>query len=91
MEKNTVIIYTIPTADVCAVYGSYITGYMCVLERICTYRKGRKQTEVQAMNERIARQIEEMKKQTIGVEVEMNNIRRIRQQSLQPHSFGTED
>ena len=28
------------------------------------------------MNERIARQIEEMKKQTIGVEVEMNNIRR---------------
>ena len=28
------------------------------------------------MNERIAKQIEEMKKQTIGVEVEMNNIRR---------------
>lgn len=28
------------------------------------------------MNERTARQIEEMKKQTIGVEVEMNNIRR---------------
>ena len=28
------------------------------------------------MNERITKQIEEMKKQTIGVEVEMNNIRR---------------
>ena len=28
------------------------------------------------MNERVAKQIEEMKKQTIGVEVEMNNIRR---------------
>ena len=26
------------------------------------------------MNERITKQIEEMKKQTIGVEVEMNNI-----------------
>ena len=30
------------------------------------------------MNEKTARQIEEMKKQTIGVEVEMNNIRRDR-------------
>ena len=28
------------------------------------------------MNEKVARQIEEMKKQTIGVEVEMNNITR---------------
>ena len=28
------------------------------------------------MNEKLARQIEEMKKQTIGVEVEMNSIGR---------------
>ena len=28
------------------------------------------------MNEKMTRQIEEMKKQTIGVEVEMNSIRR---------------
>ena len=28
------------------------------------------------MNEKILRQVEEMKKQTIGVEVEMNNITR---------------
>ena len=28
------------------------------------------------MNEKTARQIEEMKKQTIGVEVEMNHIKR---------------
>ena len=25
--------------NLCAVYGAYITGYMCALERICTYRK----------------------------------------------------
>lgn len=30
------------------------------------------------MNDKIARQIEEMKTQTIGVEVEMNNITRER-------------
>ena len=36
------------------------------------------------MNEKIANQISEMKKQTIGVEVEMNNITREQAQSLQP-------
>ena len=34
------------------------------------------------MNEKVTRQIEEMKKQTIGVEVEMNNITRERQSGL---------
>lgn len=43
------------------------------------------------MNERITKQIEEMKKQTIGVEVEMNNIRKHRQQKLQQHSSEQED
>ena len=43
------------------------------------------------MNERITKQIEEMKKQTIGVEVEMNNIRRIRPQNLQRHFSEQED
>lgn len=38
------------------------------------------------MNEKIAGQIEEMKKQTIGVEVEMNSIKERRQQRLQPHT-----
>ena len=37
-------------------------------------------TEDYTMNEKIARQIEEMKKQTIGVEVEMNNITREKRQ-----------
>ena len=36
------------------------------------------------MNEKITHQIEEMKKQTIGVEVEMNSI--TREQSLQPNT-----
>lgn len=41
------------------------------------------------MNERIVRQIEEMKKQTIGVEVEMNNIRRDKAAELAAAFFGT--
>lgn len=41
------------------------------------------------MNERIAKQIEEMKKQTIGVEVEMNNIRRDKAAELAATFFGT--
>ena len=38
------------------------------------------------MNEKITNQIAEMKKQTIGVEVEMNSITRERQRELQPSS-----
>lgn len=41
------------------------------------------------MNERIARQIEEMKKQTIGVEVEMNCITREKAARLAATYFGT--
>ena len=41
------------------------------------------------MNERITKQIEEMKKQTIGVEVEMNNIRRDKAAELAAAFFGT--
>jgi len=41
------------------------------------------------MNEKIARQIEEMKKQTIGVEVEMNNITREKAAKLAAGFFGT--
>ena len=41
------------------------------------------------MNERILRQVEEMKKQTIGVEVEMNNITREKAASLAAEYFGT--
>ena len=39
------------------------------------------------MNEKIAHQIEEMKKQTIGVEVEMNCSQEIKQQRLQQNSL----
>ena len=41
------------------------------------------------MNEKTARQITEMKKQTIGVEVEMNNIRRDKAAELAATFFGT--
>lgn len=41
------------------------------------------------MNEKIARQIEEMKKQTIGVEVEMNNITRCKAAKIAADFFGT--
>ena len=41
------------------------------------------------MNEKVTRQIEEMKKQTIGVEVEMNNITRSAAAKLAATFFGT--
>ena len=41
------------------------------------------------MNEKMARQIREMKKQTIGVEVEMNNITRSRAAKIAAEYFGT--
>lgn len=41
------------------------------------------------MNERTARQIENMKNQTIGVEVEMNNIRRDKAAEIAATYFGT--
>lgn len=41
------------------------------------------------MNEKIANQIEEMKKQTIGVEVEMNNITRYKAAKVAATFFGT--
>ena len=42
------------------------------------------------MNEKTARQIEEMKKQTIGVEVEMNSITREKAAKVAAEFFGTE-
>ena len=41
------------------------------------------------MNEKITRQIEEMKQQTIGVEVEMNSITRAKAARLAATFFGT--
>ncbi len=41
------------------------------------------------MSEKTLRQIEEMKKQTIGVEVEMNNITRNRAAKIAAEFFGT--
>ena len=54
-----------------------------------TKRKEIHQTEVHRMNEKIAHQIEKMKKQTIGVEVEMNNIKRDKAARLAADFFGT--
>ena len=36
-----VVKYTIIPADLCQIYDSELTGYMCRLERIYTYRKGK--------------------------------------------------
>ena len=41
------------------------------------------------MNEKITRQIEEMKKQTIGVEIEMNSITRDKAAKIAATYFGT--
>ena len=41
------------------------------------------------MNDKVLRQVEEMKKQTIGVEVEMNNIARDKAARLAAKFFGT--
>ena len=41
------------------------------------------------MNAKLARQVEEMKKQTIGVEVEMNSIARSRAAKIAADFFGT--
>ena len=41
------------------------------------------------MNTKTARQIEEMKKQTIGVEIEMNSISRSKAAKLASQFFGT--
>ena len=43
------------------------------------------------MNDKIARQVEEMKKQTIGVELEMSNITRQKTAQVVARYFGTEN
>ena len=55
-------------------------------------RKGKRNPskEEQKMNERTLKQIEEMKEQTIGVEVEMNNITRSAAAKVVADYFGTE-
>ena len=45
--------------------------------------------EVHRMNEKITNQIAEMKKQTIGVEVEMNSITREKAARIAAKFFGT--
>jgi hypothetical protein len=52
-------------------------------------QESREKREVHTMNEKAANQIEEMKKQTIGVEVEMNHITREAAAKLAATYFGT--
>ena len=72
-------------------YASDITCYFSDSERICVLPKGKTttKTEENSLNEKILRQVEEMKKQTIGVEVEMNNITREKAASIAAQFFGT--
>lgn len=59
-------------------------------EVICVLPKGKtKQNGGINMNEKTRRQIEEMEKQTIGVEVEMNSIKRNKAAKIAAEYFGT--
>ena len=54
-----------------------------------TERENKEKAEVHTMNDKVLRQVEEMKKQTIGVEVEMNNIARDKASRIAAEFFGT--
>ena len=62
---------------------------MCTTERENTNRK-RTDKEDFTMTAKTAQQIENMKKQTIGVEVEMNNITRKAAATIAAGFFGTD-
>ena len=68
--------YTIIPLDICRIYVLLYPCYYPHLTVICTYRKGKqgKNKGEHTMNDKTREQIEAMKKQTIGVEIEMNNI-----------------
>ena len=51
--------------------------------------KHTKKTEENTMNEKLQNQVAEMKKQTIGVEVEMNSITRSKAAKIAADCFGT--
>ena len=63
-----------------------------LLELIFVYRKGKKKkekTEDTEMNEKLMNQVNEMKKQTIGVEIEMNSITREKAAKIAAEFFNT--
>ena len=70
--------YTIILPHICRIYVLLYPCYYPHLTVICTYRKGKqgKNKGEHTMNDKTREQIEAMKNQTIGVEIEMNNITR---------------
>ena len=68
--------YTIIPPHICRIYVLLYPCYYPHLTVICTYRKGKqgKNKGEHTMNDKTREQIEAMKNQTIGVEIEMNNI-----------------
>ena len=66
---------------------------LCAFRVIYTVPKGKTYTqkakEIKTMNDKTRNQIEKMKKQTIGVEIEMNNITREAAAMLAADFFGT--
>jgi hypothetical protein len=67
-----------------------MTGYILEVTVICHYKKkNTPKAEDYTMNEKTRNQITEMKKQTIGVEVEMNNITRQKAAKIAADFFGT--
>ena len=75
---------------------AYVLLYPCYyphLTVICTYRKGKqgKNKGEHTMNDKTREQIEAMKNQTIGVEIEMNNITREKAARKVAEYFGTRE
>lgn len=62
---------------------------MCIPKGKTKEKNTENSKERKAMNDKITKQIEDMKKQTIGVEVEMNNIARNKAAKLVAEFFGT--
>ena len=78
--------YTIKGVYLCPVV---VFQFMCFRVIYVHNKKRITLLEVHTMNEKITNQIEEMKKQTIGVEVEMNSITREKAARLAAKFFGT--
>ena len=83
--------YTIIPPHICRIYVLLYPCYYPHLTVICTYRKGKqgKNKGEHTMNDKTREQIEAMKNQTIGVEIEMNNITREKAARKVAEYFGT--
>ena len=73
----------------CVSLSSSRIANVCIVREYVYTERENTQNGGQTMNEKMANQIAEMKKQTIGVEVEMNNIKRDKAAKTAAGFFGT--